>query len=63
MSAADGPDIHQLRRELADQLDRYPVETWPEPLLAAVVGVLGLYAADRPKATAPPVLKLVKGRI
>ncbi|WP_163890044.1 hypothetical protein [Mycolicibacterium hippocampi] len=61
MSTADEAELWRLRSVLADQLDAYPVETWPEPLVAAVVGVLGRYAAgmlqDRPLA---PVLKLVR---
>lgn len=41
------PDIDQLRAELASHLTRYPVETWPSPVLAAVNGVLTGYGIWR----------------
>lgn len=41
------PSIHVLRRELANRLDHYPVQTWPSSVITAVIGVLDGYGVWR----------------
>ncbi|CAA0120998.1 Uncharacterised protein [Mycolicibacterium vanbaalenii] len=54
MNSSDDAQLWQLRRELADKLGQYPVETWPSPLLAAVVGVLDVYSLSQEPSVPPP---------
>ncbi|WP_370329179.1 hypothetical protein [Mycolicibacterium hippocampi] len=65
MNAAEEVEFWRLRRELADLLGDYPVDTWPSPLLAAVVGAINLYAAGQPKEQPVPatVLNLVRSEV
>lgn len=56
------PHIEELRRELVNRLDIYPMEDWSAPLLRAVIDTIDLAfdGIPMPPQPGPPRLRLIR---